>query len=69
MAFALSQTGRSLKPGFRQGKRQAPRSAYSRHPVSIAKERSFDLVDLILVGLVAAISALMLVNGVLILLQ
>ena len=67
MAFALSQPGRSLEPGFRQSKKPQPRSVFSRHPVNIARERSVDWTDLALVDLVAAISALMLIDGALIL--
>lgn len=69
MAFSLSQPGRSLEPGFRQGKKPQPRPVFSRHPVNIVRERSFDWTDLALVGLVAAISALMLIDGALILIH
>lgn len=68
MAFALSQSGHSLEPGFRQGREPEPRPVFSRHPISVAKDRSFDRTDLALIGLVAAISTLLLVNVALILL-
>lgn len=68
MAFAPSQPGYSLEPGFRQGKTLQPRPVLSHHPARIARERPFDWWDLALIGLGAAITALVLLDGVLILL-
>lgn len=67
MAFVLSQAEHLLEPGFRQGKKPAPRPVYSRHPVSIRRERSFDLLDLAMIGIVAAIATMLLVDGELLL--
>jgi hypothetical protein len=62
MAFVLSQSKHLLEPGFRQGKRMAPRAVFSRHPVSVKRERLLDWLDITLIGIVAAISMLSLID-------
>ena len=61
MAFALYQTNNSLKPGFRLGKAPSPRPSSSRVPVQVARGPLLDGLDLALVFLTAAITAMSLV--------
>jgi hypothetical protein len=61
MAFALFQTNNSLKPGFRQGKAPSPRPSSSRVPVRVASGPLLDGLDLALVFLTAAITAMSLI--------
>lgn len=61
MAFALYQTNNLLGPGFRQGKRPSPRESGSRLPVQVARGPRVDGIDLALVFLTAAITAMSLV--------
>jgi hypothetical protein len=61
MAFALYQTNNSLKPGFRQGKAPSPRPSSSRVPVQVARGPLLDGLDLALVFLTAAITAMSLI--------
>lgn len=61
MAFALYQTDNSLKPEFRLGKVPSPRPSSSRVPVQVARGPLPDGLDLALVFLTAAITAMSLV--------
>lgn len=61
MAFALYQTHNSLSPGFRQGKVPQPRPTSNRVPVQVARSPLVDGLDLALVFLTAAITAMSLI--------